>query len=192
MKLSRSSSFIATVFIALLCTSMVGSAFAESKETMRASVRAASNETLAKLYKLAPASRKQIEQAAGYATFSNFGMKILFAGGGKGAGLAVNNKTHKEVFMRMVEVQAGLGFGAKSFRLVWVFDSQKAFDGFVNSGWEFGAQTNASAKLGQTGASATGALVVAPGVWLYQFTDDGLALELTAKGTKYYRDDELN
>jgi lipid-binding SYLF domain-containing protein len=76
--------------------------------------------------------------------------------------------------------------------LVWVFDTQKAFDGFVNSGWEFGAQTNASAKLGQTGASATGALVVAPGVWLYQFTGDGLALELTAKGTKYYRDDELN
>ncbi len=30
------------------------------------------------------------------------------------------------------------------------------------------------------------------GVWLYQLTDDGLAVELTAKGTKYYRDDDLN
>jgi hypothetical protein len=29
-------------------------------------------------------------------------------------------------------------------------------------------------------------------VWLYQFTDDGLAVELTAKGTKYYKDDDLN
>jgi hypothetical protein len=28
--------------------------------------------------------------------------------------------------------------------------------------------------------------------WLYQLTDDGLALELTAKGTKYYKDDALN
>jgi hypothetical protein len=37
-----------------------------------------------------------------------------------------------------------------------------------------------------------GALSVTPGVWLYQLTDDGLALELTAKGTKYYKDDELN
>jgi hypothetical protein len=27
---------------------------------------------------------------------------------------------------------------------------------------------------------------------VYQLTDDGLALELTAKGTKYYRDDDLN
>jgi hypothetical protein len=28
--------------------------------------------------------------------------------------------------------------------------------------------------------------------WLYQPTDDGLALELTAKGTKYFKDDDLN
>jgi hypothetical protein len=33
---------------------------------------------------------------------------------------------------------------------------------------------------------------VAPGVWLYQLTASGLALELTAKGTKYYKDNELN
>jgi hypothetical protein len=33
---------------------------------------------------------------------------------------------------------------------------------------------------------------VAPGVWLYQLTDTGLALELTAKGTKYYKDTGLN
>jgi len=31
-----------------------------------------------------------------------------------------------------------------------------------------------------------------PGVWLGQLTEDGLALELTVKGTKYYKDDELD
>ena len=31
-----------------------------------------------------------------------------------------------------------------------------------------------------------------PGVWMYQLTSDGLALELTGKGTKYYKDDALN
>jgi hypothetical protein len=45
---------------------------------------------------------------------------------------------------------------------------------------------------GGTGAWATGAKSISPGVWLYQLTDDGLALELTAKGTKYYKDEELN
>jgi len=33
---------------------------------------------------------------------------------------------------------------------------------------------------------------VSPGVWMYQLTDKGLALELTGKGTKYFKDDDLN
>lgn len=39
---------------------------------------------------------------------------------------------------------------------------------------------------------ASNETLAAPGIWLYQFSDDGLALELTAKGTKYYRDEALN
>ena len=30
------------------------------------------------------------------------------------------------------------------------------------------------------------------GIWLYQLTEKAVALELTAKGTKYYKDDDLN
>jgi hypothetical protein len=33
---------------------------------------------------------------------------------------------------------------------------------------------------------------VAPGVWVYQITKNGLALQLTLQGTKYYTDDDLN
>jgi len=33
---------------------------------------------------------------------------------------------------------------------------------------------------------------VEPGVWLYQLTETGLALELTVQGSKYYKDDQLN
>jgi type II secretory pathway pseudopilin PulG len=36
------------------------------------------------------------------------------------------------------------------------------------------------------------ALQVSPGVWLYQFTGTGLALELTAKGAEYCEDGDLN
>ena len=70
---------------------------------------------------------------------------------------------------------------------------QSDLDRFINSGWELGAQTTASAKVSGQGSNVlTGALSVSPGVWLYQLTDDGLALELTAKGTKYYKDADLN
>jgi lipid-binding SYLF domain-containing protein len=93
----------------------------------------------------------------------------------------------------MAEVQAGPGFGVKKFRVVWVFEKKADMDRFVNSGWELGAQSTATAQAGGKGAELfSGALSVTPGVWLYQLTDDGLAVELSAKGTKYYKDNELN
>lgn len=163
-----------------------------SKAKQQAEVRKMAQDTLARLYKLQPSAKNAIERTAGYAVFSNFGMKILVAGGGKGQGVAVDTKTKRETFMRMVEIQAGLGFGVKKFRLVWLFETAQAFDNFVNSGWELGAQTTAAAQVGGQGAWAAGALSVSPGVWVYQIADNGLALELTVKGTKYYRDDALN
>ena len=45
--------------------------------------------------------------------FSNFGLKVLFAGGGTGHGIVVDQVSKKETFMKMVEIQAGLGMGIK-------------------------------------------------------------------------------
>ncbi len=151
-----------------------------------------SAQLLEKLYAAQPAAKNEIEKAYGYATFSNFGVKILLAGSGSGRGLAVNNKTHQKTFMNMAEVQAGLGLGIKSFMLIWVFDNAKVFNQFVDSGWELGGQASAAAKAGGAGLAYQGAVQVAPGIYAYQLTGSGLALELTAKGTKYYKDNDLN
>jgi lipid-binding SYLF domain-containing protein len=162
------------------------------KAEQRADVRNMARETLDRLYEVQPNAKQAILNAAGWAAFSNFGMKIFVAGGGAGEGIAVDRRTGQHTFMKMVEVQAGLGMGIKKFRLVWVFEKASDFDRFINSGWELGGQATAAAQLSQQGAAFAGAMSISPGVWLYQLTDDGLALELTAKGTKYYKDDELN
>ena len=167
-------------------------AWGASKADKQKEVQKVSRDTLARLYKAQPSAKKAVEGAAGYAVFSNFGMKIFVAGGGSGSGMAFDNKTKKTTYMKMVEVQAGLGMGIKKFRVVFVFDTQKALNDFVNSGWEFGGQTTAAAKSGDQGISLTGAVSVAPGVWMYQLTDTGLAAEITGKGTKYYKDSDLN
>jgi lipid-binding SYLF domain-containing protein len=169
-----------------------GLVFAAKKEDEQAEVRKAADQALAAVYKLQPSARKAVEAAAGYAAFSNFGMKILVAGSGTGKGVAVNNKTKAVTYMRMAELQAGIGFGVKKFQLLWVFDNVDALNKFTNSGWELGAQATASAKTGDKGAAYQGAVSVSPGVWLYQVSGDSLALELTAKGTKYYKDADLN
>jgi len=165
----------------------------KEKEEERTEIRQMTQDTLTRLYKAQPAAQAAVQKGYGYAVFSNTGVKILLAGSGKGKGLAVNNKTKNETFMKMLEVQAGLGIGVKKFRVVFVFENQKAFDSFVNSGWEFGGQTSAAAKTSpEKGGSMQGAASVSEGVWMYQLTDKGLALEITAKGTKYSKDDDLN
>ena len=169
-----------------------GIAFGADKAKEQAEVRKAGQDALAAVYKAAPSARKAVESAAGYAAFSNFGMKIMVAGSGSGKGLAVNKKGGKETFMKMIEVQAGLGFGIKKFRVIWVFSSEAALNNFISSGWEAGGQASAGAKAGGKGDAYQGAISVSPGVWVYQLTDKGVALELTAKGTKYYKDDDLN
>jgi hypothetical protein len=63
------------------------------------------------LYQAQPKAKELIEKSIGYATFSNFGMKILIAGGGTGSGVVIPKNGAKPIYMNMAEVQAGLGLG---------------------------------------------------------------------------------
>lgn len=150
------------------------------------------DEILKQLYKVQPKAKEAIEKSVGYATFSNFGMKILIAGGGTGSGVVFNKTSPKPIYMNMAEVQAGLGFGIKSFQNIFVFQTEAALNDFVNSGWTFGGQTTLSAKYENNGDAYQDAVTVAPGVLMYQLTDSGLAAEITGKGTKYYKNTDLN
>src|SRR5262249_15443124 len=138
-------------------------------------IRKTSQEILQRLYKAQPDARKVVEGAAGYAVFSNTGVKILFGGSGNGFGVAMNNKTRAETFMKMLEFQAGIGMGVKKFSVIFAFDTEKALNDFINNGWQFGGQANASAKAGEgKGGQHSGAASVSDGVWMYQMTEKGL------------------
>ena len=165
---------------------------AKTKQEKQAEARKKAEETLHRLYKAQPSAQAAIKKAAGYAVFNNKGAKILIGGTGSGKGIAVNNSTKAVTYMKMREIQAGLGMGVKKFSVIFVFDNQKVLDDFINGGWDAGGQTTAAAKSGDGGGSLQGAVAGGPGVWVYQMTDKGLALELTVKGTKYSKDDDLN
>ena len=94
--------------------------------------------------------------------------------------------------MKMISGGVGFGLGVKDFRGIFVFSGSKAFNQFVESGWEADVQADAAAKAGKKGGALAGAITVAPGVDLYQLTETGLALQATIQGTKYFKDDELN
>jgi lipid-binding SYLF domain-containing protein len=179
--------------IGLLCAlTWMAHAADDKKAKEQKDVRNGAQKILQQLYKADPPAKAAVENSAGYAVFNNMGVKILFAGSGKGKGIAVDNKTKKETFMKMIELQAGLGIGVKKFNVVFVFDNDKVLNSFINSGWEFGGQATAAAKTKDKGGAMAGAASVSDGVLMYQMTKKGLAAEITAKSTKYYKDDDLN
>jgi len=179
----------------VLCASLVAfgaqAAWASADER-REDARESAKATLERLHEVVPSSRRVLERASGYAVFTNMSTKIFVAGGGMGSGIAVDNRSKKVTYMRMVEVAAGLGFGVKKYRLVWVFERRGDLQNFIDQGFEVGASAAAAAAVSGQGVAIDGAVSVKPGVFLYQLTDEGVALELTARGTKYFKDPDLN
>jgi len=177
---------------ALLLCFLVAPAFAGDAEEQRAEIRQMRQEVLTRLYKEEPGARTEIEQAAGYAVFSNAGVNLIFLSAAYGYGVAHDNMTDKDTFMEMASGGLGLGLGVKDFRAVFVFRSHDAYNQFVDKGWDFTGQADAAAKAGSKGGELSEAVDVMPGVKVYQLTETGLALQATLQGTKYWQDSDLN
>ncbi|NOR57918.1 MAG: hypothetical protein GQ474_05275 [Sulfurimonas sp.] len=150
------------------------------------------SKTLKKLYKYAPESKKMIKNSYGYATFTNVGINLIILSAEGGKGMAHNNKTGKNIYMNMGSGGVGFGLGIKDFRAIFLFENKKVFDSFVNSGWEANAQADAAAKAGEDGGALNAAITVAPGIRLYKLTENGLDIQATIQGKKYWKDGDLN
>jgi lipid-binding SYLF domain-containing protein len=180
------------LLIGLILLSLAPSSAKDSPDQKREKTRKMAAATLEELYKLHPVARAAIQKSAGYAVFNNMGANVLLLSTARGAGIAVNEKTNQETFMKMISVGAGLGLGVKDYRVIFAFETDEALARFINSGWDAAGQADAAAKVKDSGGAYSGAATVAPGVWVYQITKNGLALQLTLQGTKYYKDDDLN
>ncbi len=163
-----------------------------SPDEERTKIRKMASQTLADLYKLNPTAQGAIQRSVGYAVFSNLGVNLLLLSTARGQGLAVNSKNRRETFMKMLSVGAGFGAGVKDSRIIFVFETDNALARFIDSGWDASGQVDAAAKTSNAGGAYSGATSVAPGVWVYQITKKGLALQATLQGTKYSKNDDLN
>ncbi len=164
----------------------------DSPDEQREKIRNMAIATLGDLYKLQPDARAAIQNSAGYAVFNSTGTNVLLLSTARGAGLAVNSKTRQDAFMKMISAGAGVGIGVKKYNVIFVFETEQALARFLESGWSGETQADAAAKTSKSGGAYSGAASIAPGVWVYQITKKGLALQLTLQGTKYYKDDDLN
>ncbi len=186
--------------VAILCVALLSCATTPFSQPMsqsqieeqRASVRDMASQTLSQVYGQYPEARSRVQNAAGYAVFSDFGMKFLFMGSATGHGIVINNATPQETFMKMVELQPGYGFGAQQFKVLFIFDTQDVLNTFVNSGWEFGSSAAAGVQTSTQGGGADLGVSVSPGVTMYQISGAGAIVGVSITGAKYYKDDTLN
>jgi lipid-binding SYLF domain-containing protein len=135
--------------------------------------------------------KDKVKKAAGYAVFSNVGVNLILASFAGGKGVVVDKKG-KETFMQMGSAGVGIGLGVKDFRALFVFTEREKLEQFIERGWDFSGQADAAAKSDDKGAAIAEAGTVLPGVEVYQLTKNGIALQATLQGTKYWRDKDLN
>ncbi len=191
---------IRMIFSSLLLTAMVGGLATSSlnakadADTQRAEIRQMRDEVLRELFKLKPEVESRLKKAEGYAVFSNVGVNLILASFAGGKGIVVEHGfiSDDETFMKMGSAGIGLGLGVKDFRAVFIFTDEDMLEKFVEKGWDFSGQADAAAKSNEKGGSVEASGTILPGMEVYQLTKNGIALQATIQGTKYWKDKELN
>lgn len=164
----------------------------DSPEKQRKDIQKTKKEALGELYKLYPSAKTEMANAKGYAVFGNTGVNLFVLATSRGGGVAHDNTSGKDTYMKMVSGGVGLGIGVKKYFAVFVFSTSKAFNAFIESGWAAETQADAAAKTEDKGEAVAAGMSVAPGVLLYQITDVGFAAQATIQGTKFLKNDDLN
>jgi len=164
-----------------------------SLDERREALRKLRDTTLQDFYATNPAIREEVAGAVGYAVFDGSQVNVVLYVGANGAGVLMDNATHKETFMKMTRVGTGPGVGYKSYRQLMVFKDRGLFDTFGTVGADVGASADATFKTsGTKGLTLDGSTSFNPHLSVYQITDSGALLQANWGGVAYLPDGELN
>ena len=86
----------------------------------------------------------------GYGAFNNRNLNVFVLSSGSGYGM-VTDKSGKETYMGMGSLGGGLGLGGKDLSVVFIFKTPEVMNKFIESGWQFGGEADATAKAGDKG-----------------------------------------
>ena len=156
-------------------------------DAKRRAIDQMARETMERLLAEDQRASRLADKAVGYAVFDSFKAAVLFSGGG-GIGVAVNSSSDHRTYMKMGTAGIGIGLGGQSYQIVFFFETEKALDRFLRSGWQADASANAAAGTKGVNESAT----FSNGVAVFQLTHKGLMAQADIAGTKYWKNKKLN
>ncbi|WP_153110593.1 hypothetical protein [Propionivibrio limicola] len=164
------------------------------QQKARDEIRTMRDETLKRLYKAHPKAREELRKSVGYAVFDASQSNIILLVTGRGAGVAVDNESKQETFMKMARLGTGPGIGHKSYKQVLIFKDKSLFKTFCKVGADVTASGDATLKLKKEGEGLVldGAVSFNPLLSVYQMTDRGALLQANWGGVGYLPDGDLN
>lgn len=126
----------------------------DSAKEQRDTVQRDSRTMLEDLFEAKPELRERLKKAAGYATFKQTNVHLLLVASSNGYGVLVDNATRASTYMRVTSLGGGVGMGVKDLRVIFIFNDPAVMRQFVDQGWQFGSDADATAKYENTGLAA--------------------------------------
>lgn len=166
------------------CSSMTVS----EKETKRNELDTMAEKAIAGLVEKDASIQAEIDNSVGYAVANMKLTKVPIVGAGGGEGVLVNKKTNKHSYFTVKRLDVGGGWGARSYKVLMVIETQEVLDRLDNGIWEFQAGVEASAG---TAAAEGSSAALKEGYKLHVLSDGGASATATARAIRIEINSEL-
>ncbi|MDF0673108.1 MAG: hypothetical protein P0120_02025 [Nitrospira sp.] len=152
-----------------------------SKEKKLAYFDSLEQETLARLIKEHPKVQQELAQSVGYLVAEQKVGKGPWIGAGGGAGVVVEKETGKRSYLRIPELQFGVGWGGRALKTVLIHQDVDKLRDLADGKWYAGVDAEAAAKAGDVGAAGSGGTsdLMKKGYTSYVLTDAGVSATAT-------------
>lgn len=162
----------------------------ETPAQTRAKLNNMEAEILSRLLTENEAAQATFEQSAGYAAFDMREITIFPLSGGYGRGVAVSADGADRVYMQMGTGGVGAAFGIGGFasQFVIMFETDVDFERFVENGYD--ATADAGVQEGEDHAAQS--VQFSNGQSYFVLDKNAWRVNASAKGTRYWPDEDLN
>ena len=176
------------IILSVLMISACSSMTTAEKNTKRSQLDEMAATAIAGLVEQDATLQQKIDDSLGYSVANMKVTKVPVVGAGGGEGVFVNKKTNKRIYFTVSRFDIGGGWGARSYKILLLFDTQEMIERLHNGTWEFQAGVEASAG---TAAAEGSSGALNEGYTVHVLSDGGASATATARVIRIKVNSEL-